>query len=357
MLKRLLKKTSLIIVLLICALCIFLCGGLSKDDGIPECGIVAESSPLAQAIENKAVSDGFIRFDDEESLHKALNDGRISMGMVLSADFDTRIKNGDTDGIISLIETHDAVLQSLYKYRMAAYIIEAYTPYLTSDLLSKDGFEISPEEMESATKNYLENEKQFFFTVESSSGVPLEDEHYSLKLTKGAISLLLFFALGIFALPFTDDEISAVAKRKGARTAILHYLLPSVLITVFLFALCVSLALIASDTIFESSVTHLIPDTLSYILFLFGIGILARTFFKSGEKLAVPMIIICILSLVYCPIFVDVTSLIGLSSFPKYLLPTTFFYVAERYTYIAVALFAVSIPIYAAVLKRRHRLK
>lgn len=355
-LKRLLKQPALLLMLVILATCIFMCGAISRDDGIPSCGVVAGNCTLAKETAVKMSDDGIILYQDEEALQHAIQKGEIAMGFIFPNDFERRLASGNTHDMIRFIESPTAVLQYLYKYRAAAYIMEAYAPYLVSSILTKDGFEISHSEMKSAIDEYLKTETEFVFTVETAEGALIEPEHYSLRLTQGVLALFLFFAFGIFAVPYTEKQFAVMAWRIGFKKTFTHYALPSILLTMLMFSTACGISLWLTDMVFMSDTVKLFPAAISYIIFLSALGIIVTALFGSTEKLRIPIIAICLLSLAYCPIFADVPSLVGLPVFIKFLLPTMFFYAAEKYVLGAIILFAAAIGIYAAIQKHKYKM-
>lgn len=348
--KRLLRMPALCVMLALTFGCILLCGMLTKDDGIPACGIVIGSDPVAMELGGRLTADGLIAYADEAALRKAVARGEVAMGAILPDDLTARLEKGSTNGMIAFVESPAAVLQPLYRYRVAAYLLEAYTPYLTSDLLADAGVECPPDAMLSEINAYLANETPFTFTFSDAAGAPADAEPYSLQLGAGVVALFLFFAFGLFACPYTEKQLASVTKRVGAPRAFRFFALPSIFAVLMLFAVAAAGALWLTDTLFHNGAVTLIPAALGYTVFLSALGVLCTAVFGNTARLRIPMIALCLLSLGFCPVLADLPALLGISAWPRLFLPPTFFYAAvEQPAVCAIAaavLFAVAIAVY-----------
>lgn len=357
MLKRLALTPALLVMLAVTFICIVLCGTLSSDDGMPSCGIVCGSDSLAQSIAESLEKEGLILCKDEKDLKEKLARGNITMGVILPDDLTERLMSGDTDEMIRFIETPVTFLPSLYRYRVASHIIEAFTPHLTSKLLTDMGFAISYEQMQEAIDEYLTDETDFAFTIESVEGTRLETEHYVTKLSTGALALFLFFAFGLFAVPYSEKQFLPIAKRVGLKKAMLSYALPSALLVIILFAAVSAAALALSDALFESQTAKLIVSAVVYTVFLSALGMIVTAVFRSTEYVRAPMIVLCILSLGFCPIFANLPALLGIPEWISYILPPMFLYAAIEQPLIcaviaAILLITASSTLYSAYKKR-----
>lgn len=361
MLKRILRTPALLIMLVITFACILLSGTLSEDDGIPTCGIVCGDDPIAQAITDSLAKDGMVFCKDEEELIYLLQKGKITMGMILPDDLTERLETGNTEKMIRVIETPVTFLPSIHRYRVSAYIIEEFTPYLTSSLLSNDKFTITPDEMREYISEYLTDEEVFSFTIETAAGEAVEIEHYAFKLTKGAVALFLFFAFALFAVPFAEKQFAPLAKRVGLGKAFLSYVLPLIVIVAVLFASISSAALAVSDKLFSSGTNVLIIPAVIYSVFLSGIGTLAISLVRTADRLRVPMIIICVASVGFCPIFANLPAMLNIPEYVGYILPPMFFYAAVANPIVsgavAIILFAVSMFVLYMAYRKRFDLK
>ncbi len=351
--KRLLRVPALPFILALFLACILLSGTLEEDDGLPDFGIVIGSDAVATELGARLLTDGFIAYEDEASLRKAIARGEISMGAVLPDDLTKRLAKGNTTGMIAFIESPTALLRPLYRYRIAVYLLEAYTPYLTSELLENAGVTRTPEEMRAEIDAYLEKEASFTFTFQTTNGVPAKTKPFSLQLCAGIVALFLFFAFGLFACPYTKTQFRAVAGRIGARRALRAFAFPSILAVLALFATVTAASLWLTDLLFQNGAAGLIPAALSYTVFLSALGVLCTAIFGDAERLRIPMIALCLLSLGFCPIFADLPSLIGIPAWPRLLLPPSFFYAALEAPIPcaigAIALFGAATSLYARV--------
>lgn len=357
MLKRLLRIPALYAMLLLLFVCILLAGSLRTDDGIPDCGIVCGNDVLARSLCEKLVADGFLPYETEADLRHAIRRGEVAMGMVLPDDFTDRLAHGKSSGLILFLESPTAVLQPLYRYRVAAYLMEVYAPYLTSDLLADAGVERTPAEMQAEMEKYLANKTDFAFAFTSIAGTPIEGEHSAEKMTAAALALLLFFALPLFAVPYTDRQFAALGGRVSKARAFKAYALPQLLLMPLLFIAVTVTALTLSELFFASGAAAYIVATVVYAVFLAALGILGTALVGDMARLRVPMIVLCLLSVGFCPIFADLPALLGIPAWPRFLLPPMFFYTAIEHPVFsaitAIALFAAALAGYYRRITKR----
>lgn len=352
--KRLFRMPALCVLLVLLFGCILLSGMLQTDDGLPDCGIVIGEDAAAKELGTRLAGDGLTVYQNETALRRAIAHGEVAMGAILPHDLTQRLEKGNTTGMIAFIESPTALLRPLYRYRIAAYLLEAYTPYLTSELLENAGVTRTPEEMRAEIDAYLEKEAVFTFTFQTTNGVPTETKLFSLQLCTGIIALFLFFAFGLFACPYTNGQFEAVAKRIGARRAFRAFALPSILAVLLLFCGVTAAALWLTDALFQNGAAALIPAALRYSVFLSALGVLCTAIFGGTERLRVPMIALCLLSLGFCPIFADLPSLLSIPSWPRYLLPPYFFYAALEAPIPCVPLLCIALWIYARILRKKQ---
>ncbi len=361
MTKRLFKTPLLIIMLIAISILTVLCGSLARDDGMPSCGIVSGDGEVARSIAKALSDEGLILCESEEELKEKLVRGELAMGAILPSDLCARLESGDTDNMIRFIETPLATMKMLYRYRIAAHVMEAYTPYLASKLLKDRGFDITPAEMQEAIDDYLQSECEFMFTIETAEGKEISVTHYSKQLTVGAVALLLFFLFGIYAVPYPEKELLQIARRIGLKKAMLSYALPQIYLLTLAAAVCTAAALMLSQKIFGLYMADILKAAIIYLLFLSALFTVATALFRSAERFSVPLIGICLLSLGFCPIFADLPALIGIPKEVGYILPTMFLYAAKDSptvcTLVAVSLSAIASLILYASYKKRFNLK
>ena len=359
--KRTAKKPSVLIMLFATAVCTLLCGFLSEDDGIPNCGIVSGNDQNAMYISEMLVSDGFIPYENGAALIKGIERGEVASGFVFPDDFTERIEDCDLDEALTFYESPSAFFPSIYKYRAVSRILNVYAPYITSRLLSYEGLDIPPEVMRSIIDEYIAKDEEFKFTVANAEGAPVEVSHYSQKLALGALALFLFFAFGLFAVPYTEVQFLPLVRRIGLKKALLSYTLPSILSVMLLFFTTSAAALVASEFLFASGMSALILPTAIYTVFLSALGVAIAAIFGSTENARVPIMAICLMSVAFCPIFVDIPSIIGLPLWPKWFLPPMFLYAAidnvVLCAIVAILTFAAAFALYAFMYKKKLKLK
>ncbi len=327
-LKQTVKKPSVIVMLFAVLTCVLLCGMLKNDDGFPNCGVVSGEDENAKLVANQLESDGLIRYENADALKKGLRRGEVASGIVFPDDFTKRLEDANTEELLTFYEAPASVFPSLFKFRTAAYIMDVYAPYIISKLMKYEGANIPHEEMRDAIADYIASDNPFEFTFENAEGAKLDVNHYSYNLSAGVVALFLFFAFGLFALPYTEKQFLGIARRIGLKKACLSFMLPSALCIILLFSSVSVASVWLSDILFMSGTRKLAFAAVIYTFYLSALTIAVTAIFGSTEKVRVPIIAICLLSLALCPIFIDVPALFGIPEWCLYVLPTMFFYAA-----------------------------
>lgn len=357
MLKRLLRMPTLLGMLALLFAAILLSGMLTDTDGIPACGVVCGDDPIASQLGERLVADGLILYENEAALRDGIRRGEVSMGMLLPNDLTSRLARGSVSGLIPFLESPSAVLRPLYRYRAAAYLMEAYAPYLTSDLLQNAGVDCTPAQMQAAIDRYLANETAFTFTFTTVAGEAVTAESFAAKWTKGAVALLLFFALPLIAVPYSERQFAPILRRIGSIAALRAYALPQILWVLLLSVTVSAAALLLSDLLFASGASAYIPASVIYTVFLAAIGVLATALLGDTAPLRVPLIVLTLLSIGFCPILADLPTLLGIPAWPRLLLPPMFFYTALTHplpaTLAACTLYAAALAVYSGRIMHR----
>lgn len=350
MLKRLLRIPALLCMLALLFTAILLAGSLTDAVGIPACGVVCGDDPIAASLTERLVADGLILYESEAALREGLRRGEVAMGMLLPDGLTDRLARGKTSSLITFLESPSAILQPLYRYRAAAYLMEAYAPYLTSELLDDAGVSCSPADMQAAIDRYLAEETAFSFTFTTVAGAAVQVEPFAKTWTRGAVALLLFFALPLFAVPYTKRQFAPLCRRIGGKAACRAYALPQMLWVLLLFCAATASALLLSDTLFASGAAAYIGAACIYAVFLAALGVLAAALLGDTAPLRVPLLLLTLLSIGFCPILADLPTLLGIPAWPRLLLPPMFFYAAQAHpvpaAVVAVTLYAAALAVY-----------
>lgn len=347
MLKRLLRTPALLCMLALLFAAILLAGSLTDAVGIPACGVVCGDDPIAATLTERLVADGLVLYESEDALRTALRRGEVAMGMLLPNGLTDRLARGKTSSLITFLEAPSAVLTPLYRYRAAAYLMEVYAPYLTSELLTDAGVSCTPADMQAAIDRYLASETAFSFTFTTVAGAAVHAEPFAKTWTRGAVALLLFFALPLFAVPYTERQFAPLRRRIGGKAALRAYALPQMLWVLLLFCAATASALLLSDALFANDVGAYVGAACIYAVFLAALGVLATALLGDTAPLRVPLLLLTLLSIGFCPILADLPTLLGIPAWPRLLLPPMFFYAAQAHP-VPAALGAVTL--YAAAL-------
>lgn len=333
--KRLLKKRSFLILLLMVPLLVFGMKIVSTQDSgvvtIMLCKSEAADQLAEEVVETLLASNSVIQYvttDSTEEAYEAVRSGKVDGAWIFPENMQERIdhfaeSSSEHAGVVSVVEREDTVFLQLSREKLYGELYDTisfavYKQYVTTELGIEE--EITEEEFRSAyeVKEIKEDLFQFSFLDPEEETADADTMHYLLAPVRGLLALVVVLVALASALYYEQD------KRDGtfARIPVKHRFLFEYgyhLIAIFDCVIVVLVALYASGTFVSLGKEVLLM--LLYSMMCAGFSQLVRRLCGTAQRLAACIPLLMLGMLVLCPIFFSVQG----AQPVQYLLPTFYY--------------------------------
>ena len=335
MCKRHLRKISFCIILLMIPIFTILVTYFTKsekssiDIGIYNKGDDALSNSMEDYLTSLDGMVNFIPLESEDELTEDIKKRKLDCGYILPADFTKRLEDNVRLGAIRAIRSPGSSMASVADEFVITAFLNTYSYDIlknytinTGDFSELDSDEIS-QELLALYQKYLISDETFRFTYENSSNEYIDDiELIPALVTHSVIGINALF---IMIAGLAGALITYKDKKSGIFT-----IFSSKDQAVFgFFDVFAPILLASTVTLISLTVTFGI-DTLpmtflrliAYMMLVAGFSYLVQTVVKSSVIFASFMPILIIGSLVFSPVFFDLSVLLPKLSVLKYLSPS-----------------------------------
>lgn len=338
MCKRHLRKISFCIILLMIPIFTILVTYFTKSEKSSiDIGIYNKGDDaLSNSIEDYLTSlDGMVNFiplESEDELTEGITKRKLDCGYILPADFTKRLEDNVRLGAIRAIRSPGSSMASVADEFVITAFLNTYSYDIlknytinTGDFSELDSDEIS-QELLALYQKYLISDETFRFTYENSSNEYIDDiELIPALVTHSVIGINALF---IMIAGLAGALITYKDKKSGIFT-----IFSSKDQAVFgFFDVFAPILLASTVTLISLTVTFgidILPMTflrlIAYMMLVAGFSYLVQTVVKSSVIFASFMPILIIGSLVFSPVFFDLSVLLPKLSVLKYLFIPTYF--------------------------------
>lgn len=324
--KRVMKNPLFLVMLAFLCFCVLFFGSVEKELKLGDVGVyLRDDDPEGKHLRQLMADDGYIVYEDEEAMKRAVRDEKISEGIVIKSDLTQRMKDGEMEGVLILycMPTTSVKLTSL---RSSAHLGQVYAPYLVTKLAGHQNGETTPEQVREYMDKWLASDAQFEVQMSDVDGKSLATASYSQNLIYGMMAVLLFCLFSLCTCTEKDGGYRNLHDRLGAKRAFFTVLLPSYAVK-YLVSLGVTiLAAVTCRWLYGTDVSGLVERCAIYLLFLCGVGGALYALLYKFSRVQLYILIMSLLSLGICPVFIDLGSFANLPEGIKLLLPPYFFY-------------------------------
>lgn len=333
--KRLLKKASLVALLLLIPLMMPVVNSLMEEDsGVLKIVLSAESNDekAQKIIDSLVKKDSIINFELEESPEKAIKaveERDADSAWIFSENFSIKCdlygKNKTADPLVTVYEGEDTVplklsKEILYGALFSDISYSIHKNFVYSDVVDK---ELVSENKIEENYNKMERNGEIVVFERLNSEKNEINTNYLIAPLRGMMSLIVVLCALVSAMYFLKDSEEGkydwIPKRKRLAPA---------------FSLCLSASLFSGIVVFlalnfSSFGTGVLKELVSMVLFVFmssGFALMFCLLFKNSGKLGATLPGIMIIMLVLSPIFFNVKAL----RIVRLLLPT-YYYLQATY--------------------------
>lgn len=333
--KRLLKKRSFLILLLMVPLLAFGMRIVSKQDS----GVITimlykseTADELAEEVIDKLLtSESVIQYvttDSEEEAYEAVKSGQVDGAWIFPENMQERIDNFAESslkhaGVVTVVEREDTVFLQLAREKLYGELYDyvsfaVYEHYVTTNLGIEE--EITEEEFLAVykVKGIEENLFQFSFLDPEEETDDVDNMHYLLAPVRGLLALVVVLVGLASALYYQQDKKEGTFARIPVKYR-LFFEYGYHMIAITDCAIVMLVALYASGTFFSLGKEVLLMFL--YCMMCAGFIHLVRWLCGTAQRLAACIPILMLAMLVLCPVFFSVQGLQPI----RYLLPTFYY--------------------------------
>ncbi len=323
--RRLFRSVPFLVTLLCMAILVpaaLLCGRTVAE---PTAGFAANGTgEQTERLLSSLTDSGFIRYETEEALRTAISTGEVSCGAVLPADMEQRITSAKLDNSVLFLTAPTTILPDLFRISVVASVLSVASPYFSRPILEQ----LAPDSdlMHEIVSLYYEEQKNdtgFVFDVETVDGIAPEELDFGISFALTLLSVFLFALPLLQGCRLSSPQYLALKKRIGSRTAYRTVFLPeaavSLLTTSLVLVLCFPVAALVSGK--ADFADKLIPALATAIL-LALLGLCLPLVFRRADALQMLLVPVLLLTIVLCPLFVDIGTFLPATRILRLFLPT-----------------------------------
>ena len=334
--KRLIKNPAFICMIVIMPLLVTI---FNKVDTKEEKGILVgvyhEDEELSKLVcETLKEKEGYIKFlsyNNKDEMIEAVETKKLECAYIFPPDFKERLDNYKIKRCITCIESPATILSSLSDEVVFAGIIGEYGKNIAIDFAKENNIVIGDDltNKENIARNYERFNtpgKTFYINYEyieadEKNSVEVKDKTTTYAI-HGIVSVLILIS-GLFgAVKWFEDEKRGLYSSFNTIEKILIGFI-SILAPTVLMALSGILTIYLSNTY-----TYMSREFISmglYILLVCGYSYLLKLIVKSGTDICVILPVVTIGSLIFCPVFIDVSKVIPFISGINKLFPSFYY--------------------------------
>lgn len=273
----------------------------------------------------------FHECNSEEEVIDRVKYRKSDTGFIIPADLTSRMEQDVTLGAITCIDSPGSIMPSVGKEFVVTAFLQTYSFDILKDytISSGDFSDMSDSEIEKELfeyyNKYLISDQTFKFNFaneyEESKSISLVPE-LLIDSTEGIFALFIFItALAGTLMLYKDCSDGAFVLFKPLKKSILSYI--DICTSSFICFIVVILGTIIGD--FSDNIIMDITRGLGFVLLCSGICLIFKTLIPSATIFGASLPVFLIGSMLFCPIFVDVSAFIPKLTSLKYLFPATYY--------------------------------
>ena len=333
--KRLIKNPAFICMLIIMPLLINMFNKVDiKEEKRILVGIYHEEEDLSKLIcESLKDKDGYIKFlvyDNKAEMIEAVETKKLECAYIFPIDFKERLDNYKIKRCITCIESPSTILSSISDEVVFAGIIREYGRNIAVDFAKENNIVgDGTNNNEDIAKNYERfNTPGKTFSIDykyiETDGVNSEEikDKTTTYAIHGIVSVLILIS-GLFgAVKWFEDEKRGLYSSFNSEAKVMIGFI-SILAPTVLMALSGIATIYLSNTYTYMSREFI--DMGLYVLLVCGFSYLLKLIVKSGTDICVILPVVTIGSLIFCPVFIDISNFILFISWINKLFPTFYY--------------------------------
>ena len=348
--KRLLTKPLYIIIILLIPILAFSVKHFSnKEDTSLNIAIYNEGNDeLSEGMTNYLLElNGTVHFyecDNADEVYDRVKHRKSDSGFIIPADLSERMEKDVTLGAVKCVISPGSTMPSVAKEFVITAFIQTYAFDILRDytINSGDFSDMSNEDIEKELREYYNkyitsddtfkfNFKNDYIKAESISLVP----DLLISSTSGIFAVFIFItALAGTIMLYKDYSDGVFVLYKPFRRSILAYI--DICVPTF-----ICLIVVMFGTLIGAFSDNIIIDSirgLGFVLLCSGLCLILKNIIPSATIFGSALPVFLIGSMLFCPVFIDISIFIPKLTTLKYLFPVTYYLNCDNYLYSTILL-------------------
>ncbi len=334
--KRLIKNPAFICILIIMPLLVTMFNKVdTKEAKNILVGVYYGEDELSKIIcENLKNKDGYIKFlvyDDKDEMTEDVEIKKLECAYIFPIDFKEKLDNYKIKKSITCIESPSTILSSLSDEIVFSAIIGEYGKNIAVDFARENN--IVRDDRENSDENINKNYEKFntpgtifsidykYIETEEVNSGQINDKTITYAI-HGIVSVLILIS-GMFGAVkwFSDENRGLYSSFNSIIKVMMGFI--SILAPTLLMALSGIITIYLSNTY-----TYMSREIIAmglYVLLVTGFSYLLKLIVKSGTDICVILPVITIGSLIFCPVFIDISKFMPFVNKVNKLFPTFYY--------------------------------
>ncbi len=305
-----------------------------------------------EALLTRLTERGFLRYESEDELRAAIQKGEIDCGAIFPADLETRITSASLENSVLFLCSPTAALPVLFRLEIVTELLFSASPYFSLPILE----DLAPnadlrEEIVERYQYEIQNGRGFVFDIETVTGEPPKETGFAISLAASVLSLFLFLMPLLQSCRLFQTGYRSLEGRLGKKTSLLTIFLPEALMSllVTLLALCLIIPLGSRLSGQADFTAWLLPAVIAATLSA-SLGLALPLVFRRADALQMFTVPVLLLTLVLCPLFINIASLFPAANILRAFLPTYWIFAAKDAPLLLGIIALLSLPLSACLL-------
>ncbi len=304
---RALRTVYFPVLMIILAVTLYFAPVLGEKEAIPPAGICDyDDTELSRRVVNYLTQNGYTVFDNEEAMRKMISEGKLNCGAVINEGFESLMYADMADNAVTFIKSPLTYSGGIYQSHISAAIFGEIAPIIAAGELS--GTNITEKDISDEYKHLTDTTVRFSLDVETveSNEAPAISRPMTYLLT--AASFMIFAVIMHSVCSVLWQDLNSAAPRIGIDKTIIHLIIPDIAVRILGISLSVVISALTALWIRGNSlIITLLPSIFAYTLFVTALAIVMFAVLRKRSLVQVFSFFVLILSLIFCPIYMDIS--------------------------------------------------
>lgn len=306
---RALRTVYFPVLLIMLSITLYFAPVLGEKEAIPPAGICdLDNSELSRRVVEYLTQNGYTIIDSEKTMREMIVDGKLNCGAVINKGFESLMHADMINSAVTFIKSPLTYSGGVYQSHISAAIFGEIAPIIAAEELSNTS--ITKEDILNEYKHLSDTTVRFSLNVEA-----VEPEGAITAISRPMTYLLASASFMIFAVIMHSvcsvlwRDLNSVAIRIGIGRTIVHLIIPDIAVRILGIFLSVTISALTALLIRgDRLIIMLFPSLFVYTLLVTALTVVVFSVLRKPSLIQVFSFFVLILSLIFCPIYIDISA-------------------------------------------------